>query len=111
MGYRSKVIIGVEKKHDKDLEKLLKKHDLISDMGFKKVKKEDEEFSYYEGEYLKWYNEFDEVREVNEFIEEKYDPDYNDGAFLICLGEDGQLHTEIGDYWDHVDYYSDIQIM
>ena len=35
MGYRSKVIIGVEKKHQKKIEKILNKHNMLNDMCFK----------------------------------------------------------------------------
>lgn len=113
MGYRSKVIIGVEKQHSKKLEKIFKKHQytnvFIEDTERKRYHKEQKNWKYYIGDYLKWYDEYDEVREINQFIEDIYG-NINDSAFIVCLGEDNHICHETGEWYYHVDHFSDIDI-
>ena len=114
MGYRSKVIIGVEKKHQKKIEKILNKHELLNDMCFKEelcpngTWNDGEDWKYYVGDYLKWYGEYDEVKEIDEFIEEEFDADCS--AFIVCHGEDSSIHHEIGEWYDHCAHISTIKV-
>lgn len=122
MGYRSIVILGVNKNHQKEFNKVLENlkslgicnpYDLFDEVEhtpFSPMK-------IYRGEYLKWYAEFPEVKAINSFIEdivdeEKEHPystnsveDYDNG-FMICIGEDGAIHSEIGNYYDYVEVYT-----
>ena len=113
MGYRSKVIIGVEKQHSKRLENIFKKHQytniFIEDTERDRYHKEQKEWKYYVGTYLKWYDDYDEVREINQFIEDIYG-NINDSAFIVCLGEDNVICHECGEWYYHVDHISDIEI-
>ena len=113
MGYRSKVIIGVEKQHSKRLENIFKKHQytniFIEDTERDRYYKEQKEWKYYVGTYLKWYDDYDEVREINQFIEDIYG-NINDSAFIVCLGEDNVICHECGEWYYHVDHISDIEI-
>ena len=122
MGYRSKVIIGVKKGElSNEFEKILKKNDFqidqphtdhlvvgeVDDWGF--VSKT------YTFNYIKWYYTDDWCKEIMDWLEkqEDYKIDKQDGIFdVFCLGmgEDGQLHSEVGDYHEYIDVFMDIEL-
>tara|TARA_R100000664_G_scaffold27581_1_gene38344 strand:- start:2784 stop:3131 length:348 start_codon:yes stop_codon:yes gene_type:complete len=114
MGYRSKVIMGVKTKYVKGLE------DILIDCNFD-VKKDnhyltttfddDDDMKIYQMDYVKWYGygEDDFYKKIEDYIDKAYED--NDNAFLVAMGEDGAIHTEIGDYWEYVDVIRDIELI
>ena len=103
MGYRSTMILGVAPKYKKEFDKINKKHSYSDDL-FKLAKengqREIDEMFVYEGHHLKWYDEFDDVKDIEELIHKASEDD--DNAFLVGIGEDGVIHSEIGVYYDYV---------
>ncbi len=106
MGYRSEVIFGVRKDSRDKMDKVLEEHDLQDShkwyektYSWSEFNKENNKITYTEywimwvGDYLKWYDEFEDVKAVNKCID-----DLGDKAFMVALGEDGVIHSEIG-YW------------
>ena len=122
MGYRSKVIMGVKNKYVKGLE------DILIDCNFN-VKEDsnylemtfddDEDMKIYQMDYIKWYGIGDDGTEdwhkrIENYIEETLEKSKFDDepfAFLVAMGEDGAVHTEIGDYWNFVDVITDINLI
>lgn len=98
MGYRSTMILGIAPKYKKEFEKTIKKH-YEKEKVFELVKEEDD-MLIYEGEYLKWYDDFDDVKDIEELIHKASEDD--DNAFLVGIAEDGLIHSEIGVYYDYV---------
>ena len=125
MGYRSEVIFGVRKKHEKKLEKVLKKHDMS--LWFDSVERNHEyqedgkwikdSWVIYSGEHLKWYDTYDEVKEIINFIDDVCDKSKGDNSngdgdsFMVCMGEDGEIHNECGEYWNYVDVIKAIEVI
>ena len=108
MGYRSKVIFGVKETHKDKFNKLIEEVDKIGGNNYHKehikivkpiYKKKN--WIVFEDDYLKWYDEFDEVKIINDTIQEWYDGDEDMGAFRICLGEDG-YKDECGHWYNVV---------
>jgi len=122
MGYRSKVIMGVKNNYVKGLE------DILIDCNFD-VKKDnhyltttfddDDDMKIYQMDYIKWYGfGSDGTDDWNKRIEdylkktlEKSKFDDEPYAFLVAMGEDGAVHTEIGDYWEFVNVIRDINLI
>jgi len=115
MGYRSTIILGVPPKQKKEFEKICRKHYTTNKIGQKvdwetfKLVKEDKDVLIYEGEYLKWYPVFDDVKDVTEFLEDTYKKD-EENCFCVGIGEDGVIHSEIGEYYDFVGVYTTHEI-
>ena len=96
MGYRSTMILGIAPKHKEEFDKT------NEDDAFKLVKEEDD-MLIYEGEYLKWYDEFTEVKDINAMIEKGLKDNLEDSeTFLVGVAEDGKIHSEMGDWYDYV---------
>ena len=123
MGYRSVVILGVNKKHQKNLEKVMEDIKSLSQTNPYEIFDEVEHTPFspmkiYRGEYLKWYAEYPEVKAINSFIENLVDEnkepihfqDDDDNGFMVCIGEDGALHNEVGNYYDYVGIYTNHEI-
>tara|TARA_R110002012_G_scaffold84594_1_gene211466 strand:- start:27 stop:392 length:366 start_codon:yes stop_codon:yes gene_type:complete len=117
MGYRSKVIFGVKETHKDKFNKLIEEVDKIGGNGYHKehvkiVKPiyETDNWIVFEDDYLKWYDDFDEVQLINDTIQEWYDGDEDMGAFRICLGEDG-YKDECGEWYSVVAETHDINII
>jgi len=113
MGYRSTVILGIAPKYKKEFEKILKKHypdndlfELVKGNGQREIGID--EMLIYEGEYLKWYDDFNDVKDVEELIHKASEDD--DNAFLVGIGEDGVIHSEIGVYYDYVGVFTTHEI-
>jgi len=107
MGYRSTVIFGV--KGDANKDKLIQ----ILDEQYQERKTifqthKNGEYLIFKAEHLKWYDFYDDVVEVNKFISEASEKD--DSGFMVCLGEDGNLHDEIGLWVDFVGFYSYLEV-
>ena len=131
MGYASKVICGVKTGTlSKEFEKLLKKNRILpsnsDDWGnhWKRISKVND-FTTYEFDYIKWYESDDWCKEIMDWLEKQEDEckreeDIGDGesvpmygysnVFCVAMGEDGQLHSEVGDWWDYVDTIMDIKL-
>ena len=107
MGYKSTVIFGV--KGDENKDKLI---EIINEQyGVEQSIFEIHENSGYlifEGHSLKWYNSYNDVDEINKFISEASLKD--DSGFMVCLGEYGHLHDEIGLWFDFVNSYSHLEL-
>ena len=86
MGYRSDVYIKIKPELKEDLDRLLDKYDL----NFEVTK--DEYHVRYECEWLKWYDGYEDVDAINNFIE-----DNAELAGLIAVGEDGAQSANCGD--------------
>ena len=125
MGYRSEVYIAIPKKAEKEMDKVFKEHYSDNawrvDSPFKKydhtqkwvesdgnhtISKE-ETFVIYEGSFLKWYEGYKDVDAVTS-IAEKYE---DDGACIVCVGEDGQIHSELGDYQEVFNIYTKVELI
>lgn len=107
MGYRSTVIFGV--KGDSNKHKLI---EIINEQYGEEQSifetYENNEYLIFKGDGLKWYDSYSDVKEINGFISEASLKD--DSGFMVCLGEDGHLHDEIGLWCDFVGNYSYLEI-
>tara|TARA_R100000734_G_C3317888_1_gene111424 strand:- start:1677 stop:2081 length:405 start_codon:yes stop_codon:yes gene_type:complete len=120
MGYRSEVIFGVKKEHREAVDKVLKEHDLTD--SFKWYERT---YDWYEfdkdsnvkvthteywivwvGDYLKWYDGYPDVDAVNRLISDYCELD----KFMVCMGEDGAIHSEQGDWYNYVEHISKLEI-
>tara|TARA_B100001063_G_scaffold243556_1_gene274484 strand:+ start:630 stop:1007 length:378 start_codon:yes stop_codon:yes gene_type:complete len=124
MGYISEVHIAVPKKADKELDKLLAKHNLMAEdeysYKFKKkhhtqrwkehtngvITDKSKDIILYQASSLKWYEEYKDVQEISRLIEE-YEPS---GACIVCVGEDNVVHSDIGDHWDVFNIYMKVEL-
>ena len=129
MGYRSEVYIAVPKKAEKEMDTIMNKHDLFEkdmhgDSPFNKYDHEQKyiewdtneigvenpkksiKFVIYEGNWLKWYEEYDDVQEITRLIE-KYEPS---GACIVCVGEDGAIHSDMGEYSEVFNVYTKVEL-
>ena len=119
MGYRSEVIFGVKKDSRDKMDKVLEKHDLqdsykwyekthtwteFNDDGARVV--HTEYWIVWVGDYLKWYDEYEDVKAINECID-----DLGDKGFMVALGEDNVIHSERGEWYDFVDHISKLEII
>ena len=129
MGYRSKVIIGVKSGElSKEFEDILRKHKFPVDKpdgAYFKIHRDHKNLSkkeslatktFYTFEYTKWYESDDWCKEIVDWLisgeMDKIDrQDGVDDVFCIGLGEDGQVHSEIGDYHDYVERVCDINLI
>ena len=138
MGYRSTIIFGVEQSHAPKLDEILKEHGMTPDERvhklyphYKMVQDELGEFKswertddlqmvIYKFEYMKWYDDFDDVRAVTKYLKGlAYTLDKDDNVveaddyettFLVGLGEMGETHSEIGDWYNYVEHISKLEI-
>ena len=119
MGYRSEVIFGVRKDSRDKMDKVLEEHNLKDSFKWYekthtwtkydesnnfKVKQIDYWIIYTEG-YLKWYDEYEDVRDINECIDE-----LEGKGFMVALGEDNVIHSERGEWYDYVEHICKLKI-
>ena len=112
MGYRSDMILGIPKKRVKAFEKLLIKYFPDSDVFVRKNLVEtryNKDIAIYEGLYLKWYPSYEDVKAIENFVNDCWNKD-DVNSFLVGLGEDGEIHSIIGDYFDYVGVYTTYEI-
>ena len=127
MGYRSTIIFGVEQSHAPKLDDILKEHGMTPDErvsrdypnyqmvkdkfgDFKSWKKVDDiQMVIYKFEYVKWYEDYDDVMAVTKYLKVLYHS-HEETTFLVGLGEDNQIHSRIGDWWEYVDHVSKLEI-
>jgi hypothetical protein len=121
MGYRSKVIIGVKNGGlSKQFDEILRKHNLNPDKSsdYLKVIDDPNEMKRYKFEQIKWYSMYDWCKEIMDWLE-KIDDEDEDGWMcgsgdVFCVGlayDDGDIHSEVGDYWEYVDVIRDINLI
>ena len=126
MGYRSQVYIAVPKKAEKEIDTIMNKHKLLEEDAFgeKRFEKYDHKQNYtqfnadgkwfekskklviYEGTWLKWYEEYKEVKSITRIVEE-YEPS---GACIVCVGEDGEIHSNMGEYDEVFNIYTTVEL-
>lgn len=120
MGYRSKVIVGVKSgKLSEEFDDILRKHNFPVDSAnteYLKIIDDPNHMKVYKFEYIKWYSSDDWCREIMLFLGkmDDYKIDKQDGidnVFCLGMGEDGQIHSEVGVYWDYVDVVQDINLI
>jgi hypothetical protein len=90
MGCRSEVYIGVVKEQEQEFNKL------NEDNSFNKIWEAEDIFIYY-GEYLKWYDIYEDVIEMNKLIRS------NEDNFCMAIGEENEIHSEIGEWYRYVE--------
>ena len=123
MGYRSQVYIAVPKKAEKKMDRTMSKYNLLSqleapksDFAFKKEehnhwwidqknKKHSKDYIIYTANFLKWYEGYKDVDDINKIVEKHED----DGACLFCVGEEGEVHSTIGDYCEIFQVYTAVE--
>ena len=54
-------------------------------------------------------NGFSSPNEFEKFVNETWKKNEHN-TFLVGLGEDGEIHTEVGDYFDYVGVYNTYEI-
>ena len=108
MGYRSTMVFGVPKEKEKHLKGLDLGGDTIEDL-FEIANCYADDVVVFRGEYLKWYDEFKDVQAIERFLNETW-KNYPDKTFLIGVGEDGLMHSNIGAYYNYCNIYTDIVI-
>lgn len=89
MGYRSQIVAGVPKKDKKKALNIINGWNYIS---------EENDYVYFMADYWKWYEGYDEVDKFNNFIDE------DENRFLLAVGEDGALVSQIGEPSEHEVY-------
>jgi hypothetical protein len=104
MGYRSTIILGIPPKQKGEFDKIQKKHG-----EYFKLAKEHKDMLIYEGDYLKWYDDFEDVKETTKLIEQEFEKD-QESCFIVGIGEDGVIHSELGQYYDFVGIYTTHEI-
>jgi len=126
MGYYSEVYIAVPKKAEAEMDKAMNSNNLLTKPQFEtspSFKKYDHEQTYsqyendklvektnklviYEGDWLKWYPEFKDVQAVTSVVENHED----DGACIVCVGEDGAIHSDTGEYHEVFNVYVKVEL-
>lgn len=113
MGYRSKVIIGVKSgKLSEDFDDILRKNNFPVDSAnseYLKIVDDPNQMKVYQFEYIKWYNSDDWCKEIMDWVHEASED--SDNAFCVGMGEDGEIHSEVGVYWEYVDVVRDINLI
>ncbi|MAI41805.1 MAG: hypothetical protein CMP95_05060 [Gammaproteobacteria bacterium] len=96
MGYRSQVWIGVHDDYRQDF-KLLEKE--YGEFFYRKGRCKRTNVTVYKTRWdTKWYSEIEPVSSYEDII--KADTDRN---WIVAIGEDNAIHTDLGDWWDHID--------
>lgn len=114
MGYRSKVVFGVRSEYKDKINEILKEHELEETFSWYAYNDlVADKWNIYKGEYLKWYDGYKDVEAINsaidKIIDESKDVDFVE-AFMVCIGEDNQLHNERGQWFDFVTHVSDLTL-
>ena len=120
MGYRSKVIIGVKNgKRSNEFDEILRKHDIPVDQpdgDYLKTHTENDGMKFYTFDYIKWYESYDWCKEIVDWLEKQDDytidrQDNLQNVFCIGLGEDGRIHSEIGECYEYVEQINEINLI
>ena len=137
MGYRSTIMFGVEQSHAPKLDDILIEHQMFADVrvsktytNYEMVKDKVGDFKswkkvgnmqmvIYRFEYLKWYDDYPEVIAITKYLQGLaytledsgvVESDDYDTTFLVGLGEEGEIHSAIADWWQYVDHISKLEI-
>ena len=130
MGYRSTIMFGVEQSHAPKLDEILKKHEMTADEkklivypNYEMVKDEFGDFEswkragnvkmvIYKFEYMKWYDDYPEVMAITKYLNDLHEEvvGAEETTFLVGLGEEGEIHSAIGDWYNYVDHISKLEI-
>jgi len=92
MGYRSTVYIGIQKEQKEEFEQADEYGECFVFM------QETDTHLVYEGEYLKWYTDYKDVKRFNEIVRS------NEDNFCVAVGEDNEIHSEIGEWYDYIGF-------
>jgi hypothetical protein len=121
MGYRSKVIIGVKTGDlSKEFDNILRKHEFPVDKpdgDYLKIHKQRDpnDKTFYTFNYIKWYHSDDWCKEIVDWLEKQVCRSNSlyllQNVFCVGLGEDGQIHSEIGDPYEYVEQISEINLI
>jgi len=124
MGYTSEVHIAVPKKDEEKMDTLLNRHNLIAEDEYSYMFRKkhhtqrwkehnngitidkSKDIILYQASSLKWYEEHQDVKDINAFIEMGEE----DGRCIVCVGEDNVVHSDIGDYWDVFNIYMKVEL-
>ena len=126
MGYYSEVYIAVPKKAEAEMDKAMNSNNLLTKPKFEtspSFEKYDHEQTYsqyendklvektkklviYEGNWLKWYPEYKDVQAVTSVVENHEES----GACIVCVGEDGAVHSNTGEYHDVFNVYVKVEL-
>jgi hypothetical protein len=111
MGYRSKVIIGVKEGLLSDrFDDMLKKNNYNPTKSNDYLKISDTDgYKTYLFDYVKWYVSDDWCKEIMDWLD-KTQLNKLDDCWSLGMGEDGQIHSEIGDWYEYVDVFYDIEL-
>jgi hypothetical protein len=121
MGYRSKVIIGVKSGElSEEFDGILRKYEFpvdVADGDYLKTIDDPNEMKRYQFEQIKWGYSQEWCRVIMDWLEKQYDntTDRQHGLQnVFCVGmayDDGEIHSEVGDYWEYVDVIKDINLI
>ena len=110
MGYSSQVIIGIPKTEKVRLFKLQnsERRFVFPDLFSLLKETEDGMMIYTSILDLKWHSPYPDVKLIEDFL---YDLEERGlEAFQICIGEDQVIHSEIGNYYEHLEINLEINI-
>jgi RimJ/RimL family protein N-acetyltransferase len=105
MGYRSTMVLGVPKEKEKEFLNL----DAVIENDFEIANCYANDVVVFRGEYLKWYDKYKDVQAIEKFLNDTW-KEFPEKTFLIGVGEDGHIHSEIGAYYNYCGIYTDILI-
>lgn len=110
MGYRSEVIIGIPKEKAQQFIDLQMEAPLSPVLEIlEQVKTTEDDVVIFKGDYLKWYSGYKDVDLINNFVQQCWEK-FEDKTFMVAVGEDGCVHSTIGEYYDFVNVYTAIDI-
>ena len=95
MGYRSEIVAGVPLKDKKKALKIIDNWDWVLKKG---------KMFFMGATDWKWYTGspgYTHIKEFEDFITDVKDDEFTNKRFLLCVGEDGDVHTEYGDAYEH----------
>lgn len=90
MGYRSTVYVGIQKDQKEEFEQSDEYGECFV------LIEETETHLVYEGEYLKWYDSYKDVKRFNAIVRS------NEDNFCVAIGEDNEIHSDIGNWQNHI---------
>ena len=115
MGYRSDVIFGVKKEHKDKIDTIIKEN--FTEDCWEVTNKRINDYEYIKGDwviysakYLKWYDDYEEVRAINRIIDRIDHQSNSKECFMVCLGEDGEIHDDVGEWYDFVEHKYEIKL-
>lgn len=120
MGYRSEVIVGVrtqdlpkwEEIQQEEVEsinewrKKMKEEypesnnfEALTSLDYFTIVEQNEDITLFRADYLKWYEGNEYVQKIHSLVDWE---DEDNPNFVVAIGEDNAVHTELGDYWEYV---------